>query len=176
MNKNLITLAISSTVLTTVLVSSAFAIPLDSIKLEPNLNKPQQNLEQIRIKEPPVPPEPGFPRFLGISSTPLDENEALLKALKKARQELSRKFPNDGYGNVDPYELDYKVLNKGKGISRETGTMATWIVIELVENTVPVVINCPQPTEPGLGRSCDPVVRTSYLRDPRRVPRNSRRR
>jgi hypothetical protein len=191
MNKNLFTLAISSTVLTTVLVSSAFAAPQDTINLKqsPKLPIPQEQyripqeryrqIPEIQLKQPPqiplIPLEQEFPRFLG-TSTRLDDNEALSNALEKARQVLSRKFPGDEYGSIDPNELNYQVLNRGRGRTRESGTMTAWVVIELVPNTQVLDIPCPQPTEPGLGRSCQPQVRTSYLRDPRRVPRNPRRR
>jgi hypothetical protein len=111
---------------------------------------------------PPVPKAPGFPRFLGVGN---DLAVAKSNALKNALQELISR-DRDIYRNVSPSDLNYRDVSKGDGL--QGNTRVTWVMVELVEKTFNVPINCPPDS------SCDPLQVRTYLKDPRRDPRNRR--
>jgi hypothetical protein len=110
-----------------------------------------------------VPPTPGFPKFLGLSTN--SKEESLIDALSKARRSLGGQ-----YANAMNDELKYREINQDSGFNGST--WVSWVIIELESNSdYHPIIDCPQPEDPGLGRSCQPLPSACYFRDPSRCPR-----
>ena len=133
--------------------------PVEPVNVQP-VKPPRRVLPIVRL--PPVPKAPNPPRFLGVGN---DLAVARSNALKNALQELRLR---DGkiYGNASPSELNYRDVSTGDGL--QGNTRVTWVIVELVESRFNVPINCPPDS------SCDPLQLGTYLKDPRRDPRNRR--
>jgi hypothetical protein len=106
-----------------------------------------------------VPPKPPFPKFLGVSAN--NKGEALSIALSDASHSLGGQYANAANN------LLYRIIAQDSGINGSK--WVGWVIIELKSNPdYYPKIDCPQPDDPSLGVSCQPLPSACYFRDPRR--------
>jgi hypothetical protein len=113
----------------------------------------------INLKHTTVPSNASFPKFLGVSAN--NEQDALSIALSNASHSLGGQYANAAN------DLLYRVIDQDSGINGNK--WVSWVVIELQSNPdYHPQIDCPQPDDPSIGRSCQPLPSACYRRDPRR--------
>jgi hypothetical protein len=127
-----------------------------------------------------LPANPAPYQFLGINTTNLPTNSpnysnsdflhagALSSALGKAREFVIR-LSNE-YGNEN-LELNYETIKRDEGFISKN-KWVSWVIIKIIANpNYNPPVDCPQPDDPNLGRSCDPLPTACYFKDPRNCSR-----